>query len=233
MIVTGANSSHYRSLLNCLRGLFIHMPAVRVVVFDLGLSAAEHEKLARAFKTFDLRKFNYSKYPGYFNIKVEAGAYAWKPIIISDVMHEFQCDLLWMDAGTIVHEPLNKVRELIHRQGFHAVAAGAEAYTKPYTVGKFTRGTTLALMDCPDHYRDKGMVLADFIGVSHANDKARTMVDEYKRYALIEECIAPTDCGKHDHAHDQSIISVLVYRFGLEPCLGYERYGYTARADID
>jgi len=78
------------------------MPESKVVVFDLGMTDTRNVKLAKRFKKVEFRKFDYSKYPAYFNIKVNAGQYAWKPVIIADTMNEFKQPVIWMDAGTLI-----------------------------------------------------------------------------------------------------------------------------------
>jgi len=51
-----------------------------------------------------------------FEGKLEAklGYYAWKLVIVADVMHELKHPLIWMDAGTLICSRLDRVRQVIN-----------------------------------------------------------------------------------------------------------------------
>lgn len=48
---------------------------------------------------WSVRTFDYSRYPSYMSITIARGEYAWKPIIIKEVVDQFPL-VLWLDAGT-------------------------------------------------------------------------------------------------------------------------------------
>ena len=59
-----------------------------MVVYDLGLSCEQRNILKRLKELnylSDLKSFNFSKYPSFWNIKEGRGEYAWKPAIIKEV----------------------------------------------------------------------------------------------------------------------------------------------------
>ena len=65
---------------------------------------------------FHFKIFDYSKYPSWFNINIEAGQYAWKPVIIYDTFLEFQNEIIiWMDAGNLIHDNLDKLEDFIKK----------------------------------------------------------------------------------------------------------------------
>ena len=70
VIVTGADSSHYKSLCQFLTSLSTYEPDLTVVAYDLGFNKEERLDLIRAYPNIDLRRFDYSKYPDYFNIRI-------------------------------------------------------------------------------------------------------------------------------------------------------------------
>lgn len=57
------------------------------------LSTQMLEKAKRV--DMELRTFDFSKYPRYFDITLEAGQYAWKPIIVLEVLREASCPVMW------------------------------------------------------------------------------------------------------------------------------------------
>ena len=106
IIVTGSDSSHFKSLLQLLESLKIHEKKTKIIIFDLGITQTEKEILKKQHPEYELRKFNYSHYPSYFNIKINAGEYAWKPVIINDVLNEFKTAVCWLDGGNKLIKPL-------------------------------------------------------------------------------------------------------------------------------
>ncbi|CAJ0839857.1 4773_t:CDS:2, partial [Entrophospora sp. SA101] len=74
-----------------------------MVVYDLGLSM-EHmmvlEELKNSNYISDLRVFNFSKYPSFWDIKNARGEYAWKPGMIKEVSEDYPGTLVWLDSGT-------------------------------------------------------------------------------------------------------------------------------------
>jgi hypothetical protein len=128
VIVTGADSSHFKSLCHFLSSLFTHEPGINVIVFDLGLMESERLHLDDTFPRAELRLFNYQQYPDYFNIKVNAGEYAWKPVILCDTLDEFKCCVCWMDAGNLVTEPLFWLRMITITVGIYVQHSAGVIY---------------------------------------------------------------------------------------------------------
>ena len=111
VIVTGADTSHYKPLLRLLFSIEIHEPHATVIVYDLGISKDELDLLQKYFPKVDIRYFDYTVYPAYFNIKVKNGEYAWKPVIINEVAKQFDGYVAWLDAGNLIVKPFNRIRD--------------------------------------------------------------------------------------------------------------------------
>ena len=102
MLVTAASENHLCVLLQLLDNLRKTHPDHHVTVYDLDLppqktgdgAAPKGNYIER--KHLDavhphiasLRRFNYSAYPPHFRIDEHAGVYAWKPLIIREVVKE-------------------------------------------------------------------------------------------------------------------------------------------------
>ena len=105
IVVTAASSNHFgalRQMLESLRRL-----GARVECYDIGLTAEEARALPR-WPGFFYHKFDYAAYPAYLNVAVNAGEYAWKPVIVADVIDRARAagdasDVLWADAGCFFH----------------------------------------------------------------------------------------------------------------------------------
>ena len=107
LILTGADSSHFKTLVQFLENAELFFPAnnrPELLVWDLGLTGEELEKLNSKFYSIcTIRKFNYDSYPAWFDIKVNAGEYAWKPnLILESLRRTKKKYLLWLDSGDIL-----------------------------------------------------------------------------------------------------------------------------------
>ena len=105
-IITGANDNHYLSLINFINS-FIHFNDVHsLIIYNLGLSEENWRNLQQMYIEYGFiyKIFDYSKYPEWSNLNIDAGQYAWKPAIIYNPYVEYPGEIIvWMDAGNIIH----------------------------------------------------------------------------------------------------------------------------------
>src|SRR4051794_21537500 len=105
IVVTAASSNHWgalRQMLESLRRL-----EARVECYDIGLTSEEARALPR-WQGCVHHRFDYGRYPAHLNVTVNAGEYAWKPVIVADVIERARAsgdgsDVLWADAGCFFH----------------------------------------------------------------------------------------------------------------------------------
>lgn len=234
IVVTASDESHHQTLMKFLCSVYEYIPESRVIVFDLGLSDATRRKLSKWFEWVELRKFDFSKYPHFFKERFQGklGYYAWKPVIVADVMHEFKHPLIWMDAGTLICSRLDQVREVMNSTGFY-IRKGR------YPISRFIHYKTREHMGVSDDLLDMPEYQGDFVGVNYSNPKVRDLIDRWKEYALIKECIAPEGSNRRNHRHDQAILTALVYEYwsdlGMHDrmVLGKDEKGYKHHYDVD
>lgn len=226
VIVTGADSSHFRSLNQFLSSLYNHEPNIRVVVYDLGLMEPERLHLRNSFPSADLRLFDYSQYPDYFNIKVNAGEYAWKPVIFSEIFNEFRCCICWMDAGNVVTEPLAWILRIAKKIGMYS----------PYSSGcisDWTHPKTLEFLNVPDRLLKMPNLNGACVAAYYHNPEARSLVNQWKTCALERDCIAPAGSSRQNHRQDQAVLSVLAHQSGITKKMPARSYGFKIHQDID
>jgi len=206
-LVTASDTSHARSLENLLASIQSHEPDARVFVYDLGMTAAELGHLKSRFN-YEFRAFEFSKYPAFFDIKVAAGEYAWKPQIIHDVARESREIVCWMDAGNIVTEPLRKLRREARRAGFYSPQSQG-------TISDFTHPAMLAYFGLPADWKsDFRNLNAACVAFDTGNPGGARLLEEWAQHALIKECIAPQGSSRANHRQDQALLTVLAYRAG-------------------
>jgi hypothetical protein len=208
-VVTGASSNHFKSLLNLIQS-GIHFNE-KFIVYDLGLEKKEVDLL----QTFDviLKKFNYLKYPSF--VYIGNNSYAWKPIIIQEVMNELKDDFIWLDAGCLIHNRLNRIRQEIKLFGFYSPISSG-------TISTWTHKTTQNILGVTENIRNKYNVSGGIVGVNNKIVTIRKLIDRWVKYALTKECIVPKGSSRKNHRQDQAILSVLLHQFYeknlIQPC---------------
>jgi hypothetical protein len=215
--VTAASSNHagpLRFLLESLRRL-----DASVDCYDLGMTAGEVRTLPR-WDRLTLRPFNYAAYPPHLDVAVNAGEYAWKPVIVADVVDRTRArgdgeDVLWCDAGSYFHD-LQPMADRIRASG------GLWVRRSSGTMREWTHPLTLAYLHADvQAFADRPNADATLIGFATGHpDLAvrervyREVVAPWKICALAKDCIAPPGSSRKNHRQDQAVLSYLVHRAG-------------------
>lgn len=230
-LVTGASQNHEKSLLQLIRSVLQHIqnPFQTLIVYDLGLSSNALQMLHKHKIT--VRPFPFSQYPDYFNIDVEAGQYAWKPVIVQIVAQEYSDEnVIWMDAGNVVHNELKQLDDFVLENGiFTGVSSG--------TVKKWTHPGTLKYMDVPDKMLSFPCRNAACVGFNPRIPYAKDVLEEWAQLAQQRDCIAPLTSSRVNHRQDQAILTILFYKCILKH--SFQMYnaahglGYTIHNDVD
>jgi hypothetical protein len=217
-IVTAASSNHagpLRYLLESLRRL-----DARVDCYDLGLTARERAALP-SWRGLSLRLFDYDAHPPHMDVAVNAGEYAWKPVIVGEIVEEERAaaapvNVLWCDAGTFFHalEPIDAL-----------IGAGAGVWLRRSrgTLQQWTHPGTLASLGVePAEYGQRPNVDATLIGFATGHRSAairervyREVVVPWKACAIVRDCIAPAGSSRRNHRQDQAALSCIVHRHGF------------------
>ena len=226
VVVTGASHSHFKSLCQFLGSLYRHEPRIRAIAYDLGLAEPERRHLRAAFPAVTLRRFDFIRHPAHFNMHVNHGAYAWKPVILCGVLDEFRGCACWMDAGNIVTEPLAWIRDFTRRAGFYSPASLG-------CLADWTHPGTLEYLKVPADLLGRPNLNGACVAVRHSHPRARALVRKWKELALVEACIAPPGSSRANHRFDQAVLSVIAHQSGLADGLPPEYHGFEVHRDID
>lgn len=229
ILVTGASDNHFRSLLQ-----FLYSVPSEIVVFvwDLGLSPGNLDSLhslQRSRGVLHLRRFPYEEYPTWFEIGVNAGEYAWKPVAIWRTALEVgEGVVLWCDAGDRIVGDMRSVEEVIQRQGVYSpISAG--------TVRMWTHQGCLDWFVIEEGNPILGLSPRNgaIVGFHLGNGSAWRVLEEWADLAQKRECIAPVGSSRENHRQDQAVFTILYYRFtgGLGLC--NEPIGILTHQDCD
>jgi hypothetical protein len=216
IVVTAASSNHFGAPNRCwnrfagsgARGVLRHR-----------LTPDEARALPRWPGAF-YRKFNYAAYPPHLNVAVNAGEWAWKPVIVADVIDRAQAagdksDVLWADAGSFFHQlqPMaDRIRE----------TRGLWVRTSAGVMREWTHPLMFEYLGVdPREYGERRNADATMVGFavgsaspSHREAVYQAIVRPWKACALEKDCIAPAGSSRQNHRQDQAVLSYLVHRAG-------------------
>lgn len=191
LIVTAASREYGPSVVALVGSVHLNWPDHPPVrVYDLGLDAATRAFLVR-------RGVRVDQVPPFCPHWRQH--YTWKLWCLADAPAR---DVLWLDAGLTVLQPLDEIFDSLERQGYffstnHQLLdweASEEA----------CRGCGVA----PDFRLGKLTLPATLLGLRKEGVTGR-IVEEALAVAMVEKNIAATEVT---HRHDQAIISLLAYK---------------------
>ncbi len=225
-IVTGCDSSHFKSQIQFLNSLYQHEPSIKTIYYDLGITDVQRNTIVNNFPFVVVKKFDFIEYPDYFNIKKNAGEYAWKPIIIWNELINSSNLILWFDAGTLIIDNLNYIRRILKIRGFYS----------PFSAGvikDWTHEGMIRYLNIEDDKFNKRNLSGGVVGYNANNSKAKLLAERCYNYAKVKECIAPSGSNRSNHRQDQALLTVLAYKFNMVKGMPKKYYGFDVHRDID
>ena len=217
IVVTAASSNHFGALMQMLESL--RRLDARVECYDIGLTSQEARALPRWNGLF-YHKFDYARHPPHLHVSVNAGEYAWKPVIVAEVVERSRSgpdssNVLWADAGCYFHA-LQPIADRIRDTG------GLWVRPSPGVMREWTHPLMFDYLGVePSAYADKLNADATLVGfaIGTADSPAREalyqdIVLPWRTYALVKDCIAPPGSSRANHRQDQAVLSYLVHRAG-------------------
>jgi hypothetical protein len=225
IIISGASDNHSKSLLQFIKSIICNNDTnIIIVIYDLGLNIKNKLKLINKLKEYNnlniiIKEFDYSKYPDYFNINVNAGEYAWKPVIIKECFDTI-CNLyndniiLWMDAGNKITGSIKKIEMLIKNNCIYS----------PITSGGILKNRHTNLSKGWVHQKTYDLIgnninggynmrAGGTIGFNCNNKWVIELLDKFSKYACNKDIIAPESSNRLNHRQDLSILTILYYQY--------------------
>jgi len=233
-IVTGASQNHFKSLKQFISS--VDLERHECYVWNLGLDAASIDEL-RTLKVH-YRVFDFSKYPDYYNIHVNAGEYAWKPAIIKETMDElleiqtpYKKLLFWCDSGNIIRErSLSEFSShTLQNKLYSPTSSGnVQIWTHPNTLRWFSISNKHPVL----LYTNRNGAQ---LGFAIEDPDIQRFIQRFDECARIRACIAPEGSSRANHRQDQAVFTILFYRFfQTNPgCSTKDTYFSDIHRDID
>jgi hypothetical protein len=207
-IVSAADAGYFRSLAQLLLSVERHYAPrdLRCIVYDLGFTAAQREKLLRRFRGFEFRRFAWDGLPEHVRIRPRAiNSNAWKPIVIDAVLADAPGPLLWLDSATVLCARLDPIFQHIARTGLYTPFGGASS------IAELTDPRTLSYMGASPEIAARRQRASGVFGADPLAAPVRELVARWAQLSRVAECIIPAGATHATHRFDQSVLNVLLY----------------------
>lgn len=207
VFVTAAEKNYFNELISLLSS-FKKNCKDRIIIYDLGLESEQLSNLFEKFPDAEVRDFEFENYPNFIKIYTgnKLGNYAWKPIIVDNLLNELKCKIVWLDAGNIINKKIV----------FLKVAITARKLIVPTSSNKikdWTHPQTLEHISLNEKYLTSNNYASGLIGFDYKSKKARLVSKEWKKFSLIQECISPSGSDRSNHRQDQAVLTLLLYKY--------------------
>ncbi|MFN8614249.1 MAG: hypothetical protein U0931_42350 [Vulcanimicrobiota bacterium] len=209
-LVTACNGVYFRCLLQLLLSLerTQQQRDLDVVVFDLGLSADNQQQLRQRFAWVQLREADLSAEPKHLR---QLSSFAWKPTLIARLVEESPAPLLWLDSACVVTGSLEPIWAHVRQQGLWSPFGGGSR------MDFRTHRGMLDYLQASEHERAARFRSACTCAFDPAHPGARELVRQWRELAWNRQALLPEGCCNANHRYDQSLLTVLLTRSGLDP----------------
>jgi len=191
---------------------------VKCFVWDLGLDEMSISNLHSFHDNrIQYRKFDYFKYDDYYNIEIEAGQYAWKAAIIRETMNELLLSnttenpliLYWCDSGNTLHPmTISYLEDIVSKNKLYSPIS-------PENIQFWTHPGTLHYFNIPEN--DSLLMKQNRNGAQFgfliSDKKVQEFIRDFDACSHIKDCIAPQGSNRQNHRQDQSVFTILYYKF--------------------
>ena len=208
-IVTGADYTHFKSLLNLIDSINKYENDSELIVYDLGLNKEQINQLQNHGVGVRLKNFDFNNYPNFYSDRSETdgklGSYAWKSAIVKEVLEETTGSVLWLDAGDKITKKLTFIKIVLTSLGIYIPYS-------PGIISQWTHTKTLEKMKIDEKKFKKRNLASGMVGFNSNNQIALKIVNEWYEKSKDKELIAPEGSSRSNHRQDQSLLTLISYK---------------------
>jgi len=242
IFVTASDHSHQKSLMQLIKSINQSRPISRILVFDLGLDR-EFQEAISILPNVTLRKFDFSSYPSWLDLKDNSGSYAWKSQCVRTALEDLKSEgskeelLTWVDAGCVISGRILPFEYLAKAYGvFTNLARG--------TIGDYTFPTSLKILEGKIQKKfdvrelSRRQVSAALISFDITRSEVIELILTWSELSLDKQIIGPVGATKLNHRFDQAILSILLYegqagRLSSNRAFPQNLLGFLVHQDVD
>ncbi len=207
IFVTAAEKNYFKQLDSLLESYYKNL-SNKLIVYDIGLEKDQVNYLKDKYEKLNIRIFRFNHYPKfigeYFDDKL--GNYAWKPIIVNELMQECKSKVVWLDAGNLITKKIIFLKIAL-------TASGIIVPTSSNTIRDWTHPKTIEYIGINNKYLDSNNYASGLIGFDYKSKKANKIAELWSNFSQIQECISPLDSSRENHRQDQAVLTLLLYKY--------------------
>ena len=208
-LVTFSSDGYTDPLENLIGSLHVWATGVPVVVYDLGMSTANRQRI-EAIQDVLVVAFNFSAYPKHVQFM---NNYAFKPLLLLDAVHRFG-NIMALDAGIEVRSSLRHVFENIRIAGYFFVeASDVDPLSRVHP-------TTVAYLNMFKPNPRERQCYAGMHGYLAHSYAVREVLLPTVRCGLDWHCIDPQGAGHDNHRYEQAVFSLYMRQQNIHCHLG-------------
>ncbi|OUW74347.1 MAG: hypothetical protein CBD76_00310 [Pelagibacteraceae bacterium TMED216] len=229
VIVSAADESHFSSVQNLFDSLQKFEKDSILVFYDIGLNHEQENDFKSKYPQIVYKKFKFTSYPDFVS-KIDrdgkVGSYAWKPQIIKECINDYNTSVLWLDAGCKISKKLRLIRIILNVKGLYIASSVGKIY-------EWTYSKSIENFKFPQKYLNKKNFASGMVGINPERKYKKELLDEWAKLSLNKNIIAPENSSRKNHRQDQSILTMLIYKNGLDNLITktFKIFGITIHND--
>lgn len=173
------------------------------VSVDLGLTEADRRRIEQRFPWCAVEPFRFDRYPSHVG---RLAAFAWKPILVDEILRQRGGLVLWLDSATLFHGPLEPIFERIARDGLFTLVGQSP-------LARCCDPRTLDFIGVPTEDRQKPYRCGGALGFDAERPEVRELVTRWRDLALLPDCIDPPGADPRSHKFDQAVFTAVLHPF--------------------
>ena len=214
--VTGASSNHFEEFREHISTFAKLFPGIRVFFYDLGLTRSQVRFILKNLPFVQYRMFDFNEYPSHVGNLIN---YAWKPLIIQEILGEFD-GAMWFDSS--IKFKRNNTHEVLQRLARQRSGFSFFVGITGHSIVAATHPGMMEYIPIKTNDAVKDMFEANSMIVINTPEVQKHIMKWLAICSLEEDCIAPVGselyCGFNFpkdkfggcHRYDQSLVNILV-----------------------
>ncbi len=211
VIVTGSDSMFAETLFQLLANLESKKFHESLIVYDLGMNNEQIQYIKSEHPSVTIEEFKFESYPDFISKRDThgtLGAYAWKPNIVYETLKKYKKKVIWLDSANLINWRFIFVLiVLTNKKFFSPISAG--------NISDYTFKDTIEEIDYPRNKLNKRNLTGGFNGFDWNDENSRKIAEMWRDLSNKEELILPKKSTKFNHRWDQSILTLLIYKYNF------------------
>ena len=209
VIVSASDERFAETILQLIENLHSYKFYEKLIIYDLGMNSKQLEKININYPEVIIKKFNFDEVPDFVGQRDDHGLlgfYAWKPNIIVQTLEKYKSKVIWLDSANLIDWKFIFVLIVLSNKHFFS----------PISAGKvidFTHEKTIETVKFPSNKLNKRNLTGGFNGFDWNHKKSMEIANLWRDFSNIQEVVFPKEITKRTHRWDQSILTLLIYKY--------------------